>query len=395
MNTFNVTELEPDNYFTDTLIIDKSFLLLDRVLPVTNSLLRHLLEWEFRQVLSEGIETSEEPSLDEGSVAKKIENPAKKTQNFYEQIINEVGSPNNMSESNKLVIVQAVYNEYVNYINNVYTTFVTHKSLPYEEIYSHMQNLCEFIKDNRTYVMRVQPSQAMQDKVFLVSHAMRSTVIAINIGIQLNMPDDKLIELAVACLLHEVGMIKLPPQVYYTNKPLTAAEKNSIFTHPVISYNILKDYKFPLNICLAALEHHEKENGAGYPRKVNGQQISLFAKIIAVACSFEAITAKRHYKEATSAPDAMLELLKHNGVQYDSTVLKALMHSISMYPVGTYVLLSDGQAAQVTDVNPSDPKNPIVQIYGKVHDNGEPIVLTTNETTLRIVRAMTQKELTS
>ena len=80
--------------------------------------------------------------------------------------------------------------------------------------------------------------------------------------------------------------------------------------------NAFREFDFPLSICLGVLEHHEKENGKGYPRHLAGAGISPYAKIIAVACSFEAITSPRHYKEANSSYEAMVELLKNEGKQY-------------------------------------------------------------------------------
>ena len=104
----------------------------------------------------------------------------------------------------------------------------------------------------------------------------------------------------------------------------------------------MKGFDFPLSICLGVLEHHEKENGKGYPRHLSGARISPYAKIIAVACSFEAITSPRHYKEAKSSYEAMVELLKNESKQYDETVIKGLLFSLSLFPIGAmFVFLTE------------------------------------------------------
>lgn len=221
---------------------------------------------------------------------------------------------------------------------------------------------------------------------------MRSTVLAITIALQLRMPMSKMVELGVASLLHEIGMIRLPPQLYINNKKLNAGERAKLFTHPIITYNILKDSNFPLSIQLGVLEHHERENGTGYPRHLSGGQISMYSKIIAVACSFEAITTPRKYKEEHTAYEAMIEMLKNVNHSYDDTVVKALLVSMSLFPIGTYVYLSNGKVAQVCDVQPTNPKNPIVQILGEANEDGSPKTVQTDDATIKIVRVMNKQE---
>jgi HD-GYP domain-containing protein (c-di-GMP phosphodiesterase class II) len=154
----------------------------------------------------------------------------------------------------------------------------------------------------------------------------------------------------------------------------------------------LKSFDFPLTVTLAALEHHERENGSGYPRKLPGERISLYAKIIAVACSYEALSAQRPHKEAKDGYTGMLELLKNEGKQYDDTVVRALVYSLSIYPIGLYVLLSNGKKGQVVDVNPENPRFPIVQIFGELNPDGKNKVVETTQGGLQIVRPLTKDE---
>ena len=226
---------------------------------------------------------------------------------------------------------------------------------------------------------------------YLLNHALRSTVLAIVISQQLRMPLAKQVELAVACIVHEIGMLKLPPQVYMTDRQLSGADKKSIFTHPVFSYEILRAYDFPLATQLAVLEHHEKQDGTGYPRRMHSEKISLYAKIIAVACSFEAITAPRFHKEPRSSYEAMVEMIKNNGRQFDESVVKALLFAVSLFPIGSYVFLQNGKIAQVVDVNPVNPKMPVLHLVGVKDERGEPVPIQLNENT-KIIRTLSLKE---
>ena len=197
----------------------------------------------------------------------------------------------------------------------------------------------------------------------------------------------------MAALLHEIGMIKLPSHMYLSNRPLQPNEQKAILSHPVLGYNLLKSFGFPLTVNVAALEHHERENGSGYPRNLPGNRISLYAKIIAVACSYEALSAQRPHKEAKDGYTGMLELLKNEGKQYDDTVVRALVFSLSIYPIGLYVLLSSGRKGQVVDVNPENPKFPIVQVFGELTPDGKNKILETSQDGISIVRPLTREEI--
>jgi HD-GYP domain-containing protein (c-di-GMP phosphodiesterase class II) len=156
---------------------------------------------------------------------------------------------------------------------------------------------------------------------------------------------------------------------------------------------MLKSFDFPLATCLGALEHHERENASGYPRRLTGEKISLYSKIIAVACSYEALSSKRPHKEAKDGYTGMLELLKNEGKKYDDTIVRALVLSLSIYPIGLYVLLSNGKKAQVVDVNPENPRFPIVQVFGELTPDGKIRTMQTSPNVLTIVRPLNRSEI--
>ncbi|OJF77551.1 MAG: metal-dependent phosphohydrolase [Treponema sp. CETP13] len=396
MNTYIISEIKDDSYFTSDILIDPQFLVTPKQTPLTSNLKKALLDWNFKQLICDGcyvntpkktvVSTFENVDMDDKS--KTISSIKKRIQDTIDNSISDTKD----SDVNRLEIVQKVYNEYMNYISSIYTHYATHKELNEEEIAATVKEMCVFIKENKRYMLRVQPTMEARNRDFLVTHSMRSTVLAIAIGLQLRLPLNKLVNLGVACILHEIGQIRLPPQLYLSNRPLTNPEKKIMNTHPVLSYEILKSQDFPLSISLAALEHHERENGEGYPRHLPGSKISMFAKIISVACSFEAITAPRHYKSAQSSYIAMVDMLKNSGNQYDETVIKALLYSLSLYPIGSYVFLSNGKIGLIIDVNPLDPRNPIVRIYNETEPNGDPKIISTSDKGIKISRVLNAQE---
>ena len=398
-NIIKLETLQKDLTFKSDLLIDKNFILLPVAVPVTETLQQTLKDWGFTELQCDddislggdiGI-SNEKPAefkqeVKSSEIAEKINDSVKKA--IQEANSNKFAN----SEQSRIESVQSVYNEYMNYINSVYTHYATHKKINLQELSDTVKDLCVYIKENKRYVLRITPSVVARSKNFLVVHSMRSTVLAITIGLELHMTLSKLVELGVACILHEIGMLRLPPQLYMTNKPLSNSEKAQISTHTLLGFNIMKDLNFPLSIQLGVLEHHEKENGMGYPRKLPGSKISNYAKIISVACSFEAITAPREYKTERTTFDAMVEMLKNPNGQYDATVIKALLFSLSLFPIGAFVYLQNGKIGIVADVSPNNPKNPLVQILTEKEKDGSPKIIQTDERLNKIVRVLTKQE---
>lgn len=394
--------LQPDLTFKSDLLLDKNFILLPVTVPVTEELTKALKEWNF-----DSFECEESVSLGgDIGVAKKGFDIAEDTTEYPTQSEAELKIKDSLkdalakansgkfinTEKSRMESVQSVYEEYMNYINSVYTHYATNKKINFEELSETVKDLCIFIKDNKRYVLRITPSAEQRKKNFLVIHSMRSTVLAITLGMELHQPLSKLIELGITCILHEIGMLRLPPQLYMTERKLTTGEKSQINTHPILGFNILKELEFPLSIQLGVLEHHEKENGMGYPRHLSGSKISNYAKIIAVACSYEAITAPREYKTERTSFDAMIEMVKNQNMQYDPTVIKALLYSLSLFPIGAFVYLQNGKIAVVTDVSPNNPKNPVVQLINEREADGSPKTIQTDDTNNKIVRVLTKDE---
>lgn len=375
MNSVPLKDLISDSYFSEPVFLDDKYILLTPETPVTTALVNRLAEWEFRQVLTDGSVMSD-AIMDESELEGEDTKPL---------------TSQSADDRENMGKVSLFYEQFLRYVDSVYTRYVTKNEILIKELSDKIKGLCDTVAANKRYILRVLSSSAASSN-YLVNHSVRSTVLAVVLGSHLKLPPHRLIELGVACVLHEIGMVRLPPQLYMAGRQLTPAERKSITAHPILGYNILKEKQFPLSISLAALEHHERMNGSGYPRSLSGDKISVYARIIAVACSYDAVTAARPFREAKEGYEGMVDLLKNEGKQYDDTVIKALVYSLSIYPIGSYVLLSNGKSAQVIDVNPENPRLPVVLILGTRTPDGKEIVLQTSEQGTRIARPMTHKE---
>ncbi|MCQ2592376.1 MAG: HD-GYP domain-containing protein [Treponema sp.] len=387
--------------FTDDLMLDSNLLVLPKGCPVTEDLLSALREWDFRSFYSEGsmslsgVSDESENSVDISEEEEILENkPSVKIgENVKKALETSLHSRLDGSDKTRMNMVQQVYDEYMNYIEQVFTHYATHNTIDLQELSETVTDLCVFIKDNKRFMLRINPTERTTNKNFLVIHTMRTTVLAIAIALQMHTMDmTKIVELGVTSILHEIGMLRLPPQIYMTDKKLTPGEKLQIYKHPLFGYGIVKELGFPTTIQLGVLEHHEKENGTGYPRKLTGEKISTIAKIISVACSYEAITSPRSYKDEKSNFDAILELLKNENHPYDDVIIKSLLYTVSLYPIGSFVFMTNRKIGVVIDTNPENPKFPVVQLLTVKDEKGEPVIIQTGKSDIKIARILSRRE---
>jgi HD-GYP domain-containing protein (c-di-GMP phosphodiesterase class II) len=380
MSSFIVKDIPPDSYFSKPVYIDKQFIITAPEMPFTEELKKTVTAWGVKEVTSDGENGKEYFS--------QISNKASEA---------EPAGGNNLSDGDHLGRAEAFYREFQQYMEALFTQIAVTGELDFKNVAEKVKEACDVIREDRRYLLRVieNPGGNRQadSRNYLAAHAVTSMIISVIIGAYLKLPSHRLIELGVAALFHEVGMLKLPPQIYLSKRTLSPQERKAILTHPILSYNMLKSFGFPLIIGLAALEHHERENGEGYPRKLTGDKISLYAKIIAVACSYEALTNARPHRDAKDGYSGMLDLLKNVGKQYDDTAVRALVYSLSIYPIGLYVLLSNGRKGQVVDVNPENPRYPIVQILGELTPDNKNKTVETSPDSLTIVRPLLREEM--
>ncbi|MDR2028173.1 MAG: HD-GYP domain-containing protein [Treponema sp.] len=379
MKNYLVEDIPGESFFSKPVYLDSQFVLAAPEMAFSKSIAQALKDWEFREVLSDGEPRETYFSEDGNTLPEDGE-----------------GVDKGLSDNDQIRRAEAFYASFLKYVDTLFTHVAIKNELQFKDVAEKIKGICDVIKEDRRFLLRVQKNaEPGTDQNYLASHAVKSTIISIIIGSYLKLPNHRLIELGVAALLHEIGMIKLPPQIYLNKRPLSPPERKAILTHPVLSFNMLKSFDFPLTISLAALEHHERENGTGYPQKLTGDKISLYAKIIAVACSYEALTNNRPHKDAKDGYTGMIDLLKNVGKQYDDTIVRALVYSLSIYPIGLYVLLSNEKKGQVVDVNPENPRFPVVQVFGELTPDGKNRTLQTSQDSIYIVRPLVREEIGS
>lgn len=380
MNTLAIASIAEDSYATEDVYVDNKFLLLGQGTQYTAAVKKILMEWEFAEVYTKG-----------SFVDKKPYPSAQEEKPQTAEEVKRAAEAEKKKISHKNII--DFFNEYLTFATEVYEIYKTKQVLKSAVVIEKMKQFCLFVRRHKTPLLILQAMMPYADSNYIISHIVRSTVFSVVIGIQMDLKPYQLFELATACLLHEIGLTQLPEDLYMKDNVLSETEKKPLSVYPLLSFKILKAAKFPPAIYRGVLDHHERKDGSGIPQKISGDKISLYGKIIAVAVSYEASISPRNYKKAKPPAVALNTLIKTEKVKYDESVLRALLQALSMFPIGSYVLLSNNAIAQVIDVNPKDPRYPVVRVLQK-KDSEEPAkIIKTDSKGVTVVRPAYKEEM--
>lgn len=194
------------------------------------------------------------------------------------------------------------------------------------------------------------------------THSVDVCTYAVMCGIAMQYTDKELRELSQAALLHDIGKTMVNYTILTKPGKLTDDEYAMMKNHPEYGLNLLrKNTSLPSPVCVAVYEHHENEDGSGYPRGIMNSKIHRYAKIIHAVDVYEACTAIRPYKKPINPADAMENLISGYGNIYDTHVIDVLRSVIVLYPVGRQVLLSDGRTGVVVENRRKALQRPVIK----------------------------------
>lgn len=208
-------------------------------------------------------------------------------------------------------------------------------------------------------------------------HNLNACIIAMVTGKNLGLPARELVLLSMAGLLFDIGMIKVNPKIFTKKGEISTKDRSSIQRH--VEYgaetieHAIKD-EFPQEckyITTAILQHHERESGQGYPKKLKGDQIAQSAKIIGLADTYEAMCHVRFYRDRQTTYRALQEVVAMKKIFFDSGILRALVNELTFFPPGCYVRLNTDEIGIVIDTTSLHSMRPKVKIL--VDSEGAPL----------------------
>lgn len=202
--------------------------------------------------------------------------------------------------------------------------------------------------------------KSIDDSVY--AHSINVALISRAIGKWLKLPQAELNELTIAGMLHDIGKAEIPSEILNKTGKLTDEEFELIKSHALKGSKLLKKAGFNSDIQFAALQHHERSDGSGYPRGLEADEISDFASIIAIADVYDAMTSARSYRTPKCAFQ-VIAAFEEDGLQkYNTKYILTFLERIANAYQNSKVILSDGRSGKIVYINKSRLSRPIVQV---------------------------------
>ena len=194
------------------------------------------------------------------------------------------------------------------------------------------------------------------------AHSLNVAIISRIIGKWLHFSNEELDTLTLAGLLHDIGKTKIPDEVLNKDGKLTDEEFQMIRNHPKYGYDILKSQPLNSHIKKAALMHHERCDGSGYPMGLTMEEIDDYALIIAIADIYDAMTAARSYRAPLCPFEVIAEFEKDGLQKYKPKYILTFLENIANAYQNNRVMLSDGTSARIVLLNHRRLSKPLVQL---------------------------------
>lgn len=155
----------------------------------------------------------------------------------------------------------------------------------------------------------------------MFEHGYKVAKLAHKVGENIGLTENELEKLRTAALLHDIGKMRIARYILFKPGKLTKSEFSEVKKHPIYSSELVLQLGYGSNIANIVLSHHERIDGEGYPRALNEEKIPFFARIISVCDAYDAMTSPRSYSKPRKHREAILELLRCAGSQFDSNIV--------------------------------------------------------------------------
>ncbi|MFP4180337.1 MAG: HD-GYP domain-containing protein [Spirochaetaceae bacterium] len=368
MKTFKLDEISAGMKFTEPVYVDDESLLVPAKVEIKEKDLERLHRWGIEEVYSDG------------------------------DIIVPGKEGGNTPDTEGMSDASDDYIEAIGYIDEVFMDLQEGNKPDKALIEEVVNNLYQLLMERPDELLGPM-FQPVSSRHYLSQGAVNCLILSFLMGRRLKLPNHQLANLAVASLLHDSGMMRIPKKILEKSGKLTDEELKTVKAHPVYSFKIITgELGYSEEVGKTALFHHERWDGKGYPKRLKEKSIPLTSRILSVVDAYEAMVSERPYRNSMIGYRAMRQILNDNSRRFDADILKIFIKSMGIYPVGSFVVLNNGSIGRVTENHREIPLRPVVRVLvneaGKhVEESKQKIVDLTEESSLFIIKAISAKEL--
>lgn len=223
-------------------------------------------------------------------------------------------------------------------------------------------------------------------------HSVHTAMLAMSIGAALGLDRQTLTELGLGCMIHDAGMLRINGQSFQNRRVVGPDEFSEITKHPLRTFDLLESNldQLPAASRMVAYQIHERCDGSGYPRGRAAARIHPLAKIAGVADAFTALVTRRPYRAGMLPYHALVKMLQDVGQGlYDAQVVRALLNTVTLFPLGSCAALSDGRVGKVIRSNGDIYDRPTMEVWDKNDLSAEPTIVDLRQyTELKVVRTL-------
>jgi HD-GYP domain-containing protein (c-di-GMP phosphodiesterase class II) len=300
------------------------------------------------------------------------------------QPISSAHLPTSIPSREEVAIAGLVHSESVTAIQRIVEGITSAVRLDSPALCTMVTRIRDRLNENRSAMMtatRLQQLQRFDAHIF--SHVVNVSVLAMAIGIEQDLDGHTLEELALGALLHDIGEVRLPLNLFRKGDALTASERELLHQHPALGLTVVHDSpELTEAIRRIIVEHHERYDGSGYPSRLRGEAIAPLSQLVGLVDVYDALVTSRYGRPAITPPQAIRQIYKLGlAGQFHKTQVEHMIQCLGVYPIGSLVELSTGERAVVVSTKPELSVKPSLKIIcdAKGHPYPSPLLIDLSE----------------
>jgi putative nucleotidyltransferase with HDIG domain len=260
---------------------------------------------------------------------------------------------------------QETYHQAVQSMERMFEELEAGKVPRPDRLQSVVSDVLTRVLDDDSTMLNILSLQKMKrfDRT-LASHALDVCTLSLIVAHDYGVGEAELDALGAGALLHDIGYIRLPRNLYRRSHDLTNQERTVMQQHPALGLAILRDAKEDRSaIVRIVMEHHECGDGSGFPHKLKGDSLSILAQLVGLVDIYDSMVSRRGGRPAMLPHDAIRQLFRLGDTgHYPKDLIQTMIGSLGVYPIGSLVLLNTGEQAVVVGMNRTQRLKPVVKL---------------------------------